>query len=230
MPDPKIDVSELRGLLEKAPATLKLWVQEGGERSLLGGQLAAYVPGDGIRCCELSESGAALIVAALKGLPSLLDQLEQARREVERLSHPAQEKRAPVQGWPDGIPWSMHLRAYEGYCKKWSPQPALIDLDGRNCRGGFVVGELDDFIPGWRDELSEITALQSRVAELTAAVERAHEALGLIAEGWDVIESDGQIITIAAPDHWEWFEGTDKPLEMIIDTGPHAARQALQGE
>ena len=63
------------------------------------------------------------------------------------------EKVAPVQGCPGGIPWSLHLEAYAVYCKKWSPQPALIDLEGRNCRGGFHVNELDEFIPGWRDRL-----------------------------------------------------------------------------
>lgn len=63
-------------------------------------------------------------------------------------------KIAPVQGYPAGIPWSMHLRAYEAYCRRYSEQPALIDLDGRRCRGGFGTGELDEFIPGWRDELA----------------------------------------------------------------------------
>ena len=82
------------------------------------------------------------------------------------------EKIAPVQGYSAGIPWSMHLRAYDAYCKKWGPQKALIDLEGRNCRGGFSTGELDDFIPGWREELSEITQLQKRIADLAAEVER----------------------------------------------------------
>lgn len=63
----------------------------------------------------------------------------------------ADEKRAPVQGYAPGIPWALHLEAYAAYCKKWSPQPALIDLDGRNCRGGFAVDELDEFVPGWRE-------------------------------------------------------------------------------
>lgn len=62
----------------------------------------------------------------------------------------ADEKRAPVQGYAPGIPWSMHLRAYEAYSKKWRPQPALIE---GGCRGGFAVDELDEFIPGWRQEL-----------------------------------------------------------------------------
>jgi len=62
-------------------------------------------------------------------------------------------KRAPVQRLDGGIPWDMHLRAYEAYEKRWGEQRALLDLEGRNCRGGFSVGELDSFIPGWRTEL-----------------------------------------------------------------------------
>ena len=65
------------------------------------------------------------------------------------------EKRPPVQRLAGGIPWDMHLRAYAVYSKQWSPQPALIDLEGRNCRGGFCTSELDDFIPGWRAELEQ---------------------------------------------------------------------------
>jgi hypothetical protein len=76
------------------------------------------------------------------------------------------EKRAPVQGWHGGIPWEMHLRAYEVYCKKYGPQPAMVDLEGRGCRGGFHADELDAWIPGWRDELSTITAQKKRIAEL----------------------------------------------------------------
>ena len=63
----------------------------------------------------------------------------------------AREKMAPVQGYPGGIPWAIHLEAYEVCSKKWAPQPALIDLEGRNCRGGFSTSELDEFVPGWRD-------------------------------------------------------------------------------
>jgi hypothetical protein len=64
------------------------------------------------------------------------------------------DKIAPVQGYAPGIPWSLHLEAYAAYCKKWAPLPALIDLEGRNCRGGFHVDELDEFVPGWRDRVA----------------------------------------------------------------------------
>jgi hypothetical protein len=63
---------------------------------------------------------------------------------------------APVQGFPPGIPWALHLEAYSAYCKVYPPQLALIDFEGRNCRGGFDVQELDLFIPGWRERISTL--------------------------------------------------------------------------
>jgi hypothetical protein len=87
---------------------------------------------------------------------------------VLQVIHALKEKRAPVQGYSAGIPWSMHLRAYDAYCKKYGAQPALIDLEGRNCRGGFGVSELDKFIPGWRDELSRIKQLETALHDIAS--------------------------------------------------------------
>ena len=88
-----------------------------------------------------------------------------------------QQKTAPVQGWPAGIPWSLHLEAYAVYSKKYGPQPALIDLEGRGCRGGFGTRELDDFIPGWRERASEIAMLRQEVERLEAANAELLESL-----------------------------------------------------
>ena len=44
------------------------------------------------------------------------------------------------------IPTAIHLAAYEVYCEVYSPQPALIDMDGRGCRGGFGMNELIAFL------------------------------------------------------------------------------------
>lgn len=90
----------------------------------------------------------------------------------------AVEKIAPVQGYPPGIPWHMHLRAYEAYCKKWGPQPALINLEGRNCRGGFGTGELDEFIPGWRDEVSGYADLKRDAARWRALLAAGPRMMG----------------------------------------------------
>lgn len=63
------------------------------------------------------------------------------------------EKRAPVQGYAPGIPWSLHMEAYAVYCKKWGPQPAMIE---GWCRGGFHVDELDELVPGWRERAAGV--------------------------------------------------------------------------
>lgn len=76
---------------------------------------------------------------------------------------------APVQGYAQGIPWSMHLEAYDVYCKRYGKQEELVQ---GSCRGGFGVNELDVFIPGWRDKLSEITALRASVDSAHAVLER----------------------------------------------------------
>lgn len=44
------------------------------------------------------------------------------------------------------IPKTVHELAYEVYCEVYSPQPALIDMEGRGCRGGFGMGELIAFL------------------------------------------------------------------------------------
>jgi hypothetical protein len=95
--------------------------------------------------------------------------------EIARLQP---RKIAPVQGYYPGIPWDMHLRAYAAYCKKWSPQKALVE---GNCRGGFGTGELDEFIPGWLDELSERTRLTDLNTAKGELIEFYEKYIGSIA-------------------------------------------------
>ena len=44
------------------------------------------------------------------------------------------------------VPKVVTMRAYEVYCDVCSPQEALIDDEGRGCRGGFGIGELIAFL------------------------------------------------------------------------------------
>lgn len=86
---------------------------------------------------------------------------------------------APVQGYAAGIPWAMHLRAYDAYCKRYGKQQALIE---GSCRGGFGVCELDEFIPGWREELDERSQLRKRVETLELRITEAIQSLDSLAD------------------------------------------------
>lgn len=44
------------------------------------------------------------------------------------------------------IPKAVALAAYEVYCELYGAQPALVDLEGQGCRGGFGVNELVAFL------------------------------------------------------------------------------------
>jgi hypothetical protein len=101
--------------------------------------------------------------------------MSETRTEKEIIAEAYSEEaaktwRAPVQRYPDTIPWPIHLEAYAAYVKRWSTQTALIDLKGRHCRGGFGAEELDLLVPGWRDRVSYVGRLEARVSELEATV------------------------------------------------------------
>lgn len=60
------------------------------------------------------------------------------------------------------MPSEVTLRAYEVYCALYGAQPAMVDLKGRNCRGGFGAGELMAFLYArsfpkeqWRERFEE---------------------------------------------------------------------------
>lgn len=58
------------------------------------------------------------------------------------------------------IPYELAQRAYLVYAKKYgTSQP----LDRMGQRGGFYPEELDEFVPGWREELSELNALKKQL-------------------------------------------------------------------
>ena len=60
------------------------------------------------------------------------------------------------------VPESVYMSAYEVYCHVWAPQEALIDLEGRNCRGGWSMGDLVAYLYArqfpkeeWKDRCNE---------------------------------------------------------------------------
>lgn len=47
---------------------------------------------------------------------------------------------------PKKIPEAVYMAAYRVYSKVYAPQEAMIDLDGRGCRGGFGTLEFIAFL------------------------------------------------------------------------------------
>lgn len=72
------------------------------------------------------------------------------------------------------IPWSIAERAYMVYSGKYGTRQSMETLAAR---GGFSPGELDMFVPGWRDDVSEIVRLTAEVARLTAERDNARDDL-----------------------------------------------------
>lgn len=58
---------------------------------------------------------------------------------TEREFHPVQADELARNPW---LPDEVTRRAYEVYRHIWGEQPAMVDLAGRGCRGGFGAGEL----------------------------------------------------------------------------------------
>lgn len=132
---------------------------------------------------------------------------QRSEREViaEAYSDEARNWIAPVQGFGAGIPWPIHLEAYDVYCKKWSRQTALINLKDRGCRGGFGVGELDEFVPGWRDRVSEMAKLKRERDVLRHSLRCLEDACEAVAAGrpqaaYDAMIAGGQADALVALD------------------------------
>lgn len=63
---------------------------------------------------------------------------------------------------PSSIPWEIAERAYQEYNRRYPGQT----LERIAERSGFGWLEMDEFLPGWRDEVDLFTKLTTRVAEL----------------------------------------------------------------
>lgn len=132
------------------------------------------------------------------------------------------ERIAPVQGYSAGIPWSLHLRAWDAYAAKYGKYQSAERIAER---AGFSVGELDMFVPGWRDEVSEIAKLEAEVARLTkqrvmpeAFVDDVRKAM---AASWHEYVNDSHCY----PDE---FEILGKALRANFERGGNWSRWVAQ--
>jgi hypothetical protein len=75
---------------------------------------------------------------------------------------------------PIRIPWSVAEKAFSVYSTRYGRDQSLERMAER---GGFGPGEMDLFLPGWRDEVSEITSLRVALAAVTKERDEAQEWL-----------------------------------------------------
>lgn len=125
----------------------------------------------------------------------------------------AREKIAPVQGYSAGIPWSLHLRAYDAYCKKYSRQQALIE---GGCRGGFSTGELDMLVPGWRDEVSELGRVKT-------ALDASHQEVDALRAELVLLD---EVCAIYALDETRYLRDEGEPFGSVPTDAGLKAREA----
>jgi hypothetical protein len=70
---------------------------------------------------------------------------------------------------PTKIPWAIADLAYSVYSSRFGRSQSLERLAER---GGFHAGEMDDYLPDWRERSSALTTAQAEAAALRAEVER----------------------------------------------------------
>jgi hypothetical protein len=79
---------------------------------------------------------------------------------------PIQPQRG-AQPHPLLIPWSVAELAYSVYAAQYGRRQSLERLAER---GGFGPLEMDEFLPDWREQCSEIVKLRKRVEEQDAEI------------------------------------------------------------
>lgn len=73
------------------------------------------------------------------------------------------------------IPWSIAELAYSVYAGQYGKDQSLEQLAQR---GGFGPGEMDMFLPGWRERSVEVVRLKDRVAQLEKALQEIRSNCG----------------------------------------------------
>ena len=89
---------------------------------------------------------------------------------------------------PTRIPWSVADLAYSVYSGLYGRSQSLERLAER---GGFGPGEMDDFLPGWRDRCDRIAELETENARLKTCLADADSfMLGGDLKMWDDFKNE----------------------------------------
>jgi hypothetical protein len=77
-------------------------------------------------------------------------------------------------------------RAYSVYAGKYGTSQSLARLAER---GGFAPGEMDEFLPGWREDCAAITDLRRQLAEAEQRCSAQAEAIRVLEESARTMQS-----------------------------------------
>jgi hypothetical protein len=143
-------------------------------------------------------------------------EIAQLKQAVESATSLAENKTAPVQDFPpQRIPWSLHLKAYEAYAKRYGTRQSAERLAER---GGFDTSEMDMFAPGWRDEVDEIIRLRKERDDAASLAAKATERVAELEKGLE---------TIAAWKRDKCEIADAETLFMLLDNKIDCARAVL---
>ena len=153
--------------------------------------------------------------------------------KAERSTFPLQPDRKSKPG-PVNIPWSVAEKAYGAYALRFGKGQSLERIAERH---GFSWSEMDMFLPGWREECSEIDALRAKLSASEREVER------LTAEREDQLKSRDRVIVerneqsglrdkliermTASDETWSEALGNERKLRDASEREAERLREAL---
>ena len=121
---------------------------------------------------------------------------QEARREIERLKEP---KWFPIQNsgfaardsrpGPARVPWAVGEKAYDAYARIYGKSQSMERMAER---GGFSLGEMDEFYPAWREAVDAVLAWQQRATAAESALAALREQA----------ERDAKVVAAATQLHW----------------------------
>lgn len=133
---------------------------------------AVYEDGECVGCGALQSLGRHGPECCLVPLLALV---QRQAEEIARLTGERDQAEARTCGvigargakpHPLRIPWALAAKAWSVYAVRYGGQ----SLERINERGGFHVDELDEFVPGWREEVSEIAAAKAQLSQMREAL------------------------------------------------------------
>jgi len=96
--------------------------------------------------------------------------LARVEAELAELRANAKPRKFPIQRSAP-VPWSVAEIAYREYARQYGTSQSLDRLAER---GGFSVGEMDDFYPEWRNAVDQIQRLEAELAALRETNTKLH--------------------------------------------------------